>query len=186
MAEPDGPAPAPTAPPAGYTVDRAVWRSVALGAALGLGVGAILSWLGVVLHRGPAVALTLALPASCGALLMLVRSTFHEMQPLEQRDSGPVVRTAGYSVRLRQLERRLQAASVDGAKFDWSLRPLLAQVAAERLRHRHAITIRREPEAARAMLGEQLWQMISMQPDQPSPALSRRQLTALVEAIEAL
>ena len=186
MAEPGSPTPAPTDPPAGYTADRAVWRSVALGAALGLGVGAILSWLGVILHRGPAVALTLGLPASCGALLMLVRCTYHEMQPVEQRDVDTAVRSTEYSVRLRQLERRLQAASVDGAKFDWSLRPLLAQVAVERLRHQHAITIRREPEAARAMLGEQLWQMISIQPDEPSPALSRRQLTALVEAIEAL
>jgi hypothetical protein len=117
---------------------------------------------------------------------MLVRSTFHEMQPLEQHDAGITVRTAEYSVRLRQLERRLQAASVDGAKFDWSLRPLLAQLAAERLRHRHGITIRREHEAARAMLGEQLWQMISTQPDESSAALSRRQLTVLVEALEAL
>ena len=117
---------------------------------------------------------------------MLVRSTFHEMQPLEPHELGSTVRTAEYSVRLRQLERRLQAANIDGTKFDWSLRPLLARLATERLRQQHAITIRREPEAARAMLGEQLWQMISRQPDQPSPPLSKRQLTALVEAIEAL
>jgi len=186
MAEPDRPLPPPADPPAGYTPDWPVWRAVALGAAVGLGVGAILSWLAVILDRGPVVVLTLGLPACCGALLMLVRSTFHEMRPLELRDLSPTVRPAEYSVRLRQLERRLQAANVDGAKFDWSLRPLLAQLAAERLRHRHAINIRREPEAARAMLGEQLWQMISTQSDEPSPALSKRQLTALVEAIEAL
>jgi hypothetical protein len=169
-----------------YTADWRVWRAVALGAAVGLGVGAILSWLEVILHRGPAVALILGLPACCGALLMLVYTTFHVMQPVELQKFGPTVRTAEYSVRLRQLERRLQAANIDGTKFDWSLRPLLAQLATERLRHRHAIIIRREPEAARAMLGEQLWQMITAKPDQPSPALSRRQLTALVEAIEAL
>jgi len=57
---------------------------------------------------------------------------------------------------------------------------------AERLRHRHAITITREPAAARATLGEQLWQMINGQSDQPGPPLSKQQLTALIEAIEAL
>jgi hypothetical protein len=36
------------------------------------------------------------------------------------------------------------------------------------------------------MLGEQLWQMIIAPSDEPSPALSRQQLTALIEAIEAL
>jgi hypothetical protein len=108
------------------------------------------------------------------------------MHPAELPRIGVELRTPGYAVRLRQLERRLQAASVDGAKFDWGLRPLLAQLVIERLRHRHAITIRREPDAARAMLGEQLWQMINGRPDEPSPALSRQQLTALIEAIEAL
>jgi hypothetical protein len=125
-------------------------------------------------------------PIRFAALLQLVRATQHQMSLPEPEPVGVATRTAGYAVRLRQLERRLHAASVDGAKFDWGLRPLLAQLVAERLRHRHAITIQREPEAARAMLGEQLWQMINSQSEAPGPPLSRKQLTVLIEAIEAL
>lgn len=162
------------------------WRAVVLGAGIGLALGLLVTLLGALLHHSPPIIPTAGVPAAIGALLMLVRATQHEMQPLELLDVGPVVHTNAYSVRLRQLERRLQAASVDGAKFDWGLRPLLAQLVVERLRHRHAIIIGREPEAARAMLGEQLWQMINGRMDEPSPPLSRQQLTALIEAIEAL
>jgi hypothetical protein len=186
MAETGTPIPAPASRPDRYAVDWFTWRWVALGTVVGLGLGSILSWIGGILDQGPPAMLTVGLPATVGALLMLVRSTVHEMRPLELPSPGVTPRSTEYSVRLRQLERRLQAANTDGTKFDWSLRPLLAQLAAERLRHRHAITIRREPERARAMLGEQLWQMISSQPAEPSPALSRQQLTALIEAIEAL
>jgi hypothetical protein len=178
--------PAGTGPPDRFAVHRKTWRAVALAAGAGLLLGSVLSWIGGIVNQGPPAALTVALPTACCALLVFVYSTFHVMRPLELRPAGPTQRNAEYAVRLRQLERRLQAATTDGTKFDWSLRPLLAQLAAERLRHKHAITIRREPERARAMLGEQLWQMISTQPAEPSPALSRQQLTALIEAIEAL
>lgn len=170
-----------------FAAHRPIWRAVSLGAGAGLALGLLSSLLGgVLLHHGPPLIPTLGVPAAIGALLQLVRATQHEMSPPEPVPVGISTRTASYAIRLRQLERRLQAASVDGAKFDWGLRPMLAQLVAERLRYRHAITIRREPEAARAMLGEQLWQMINGQSDQPSPPLSRQQLSALIEAIEAL
>ncbi|HEX4727480.1 MAG TPA: hypothetical protein VH298_06760 [Jatrophihabitans sp.] len=169
-----------------FTAHRPTWRAVALGTGLGLALGLLTTLLGALLHHSPPIIPTAGVPAAVGALLMLVRATQHEMHPLEPIELGIATRTASYAVRLRQLERRLQAASVDGAKFDWGLRPLLAQLVAERLRHRHAITIRREPETARAMLGEQLWQMINGRSDQPSPPLTKHQLTVLIEAIEAL
>jgi hypothetical protein len=169
-----------------FAAHRPVWRAVASGAGIGLALGLLLVLIGALFHHNQPIIPIVSVPTAIGALLQLVRSTQHEMLPPEQLPVGLETRTAGYTLRLRQLERRLQAASVDGAKFDWGLRPMLAQLAAERLRHRHAITIRREPEAARAMLGEQLWQMIDGQSDQPSRPLSRKQLTALIEAIEAL
>lgn len=171
--------------PIRFIAHRPTWRAVAIGIGLGVAFGLMLVLVSGLLHHGPPIIPTVGVPAAIGALLQLVRATQHEMVP----DQAPVdvaTRTASYAVRLRQLERRLQAASVDGAKYDWGLRPLLAELAEERLRYRHAITIRREPETARAMLGEQLWQMIDGQPDQPSRPLSRRQLTVLIEAIEAL
>lgn len=169
-----------------FTAHRPIWRAVALGAGIGLALGLLVVLIGVLFHHRPPIIPTVGLPAAVGTLLQLVRATQHEMLPPEQLPVGIATRTASYAVRLRQLERRLQAASVDGAKFDWGLRPLLAQLAAERLRYRHAITIQREPETARAMLGEQLWQMINSQSEAPGPPLSRQQLTVLIEAIEAL
>ena len=169
-----------------FAAHRPTWRAVALGAGAGLALGLLVILLGALFHRSPPIIPTVGLPAAIGALLQLVRATQHEMLPPEQLPAGVATRTASYALRLRQLERRLQAASLDGAKFDWGLRPLLAQLAAERLRYRHGITIRREPETARAMLGEQLWQMINGRSDEPSPPLSRQQLTTLIQAIEAL
>jgi hypothetical protein len=169
-----------------FVAHRPTWRAVAWGTGIGLALGLLVSLLGTLLHHGPPLIPTIGVPTAVGALLQLVRSTQHEMLPVESARVGVATRTASYAVRLRQLERRLQATSVDGAKFDWGLRPMLAQLVAERLRHRHAISIQREPAAARAMLGEQLWQMINGRSDQPSPPLSKQQLTALIEAIEAL
>jgi hypothetical protein len=169
-----------------FAAHRPIWRAAALGAAFGVALGLLSVLVGGLLHHGPPISPTVGVPTAVGALLQLVRATQHQMQLPEPTPVGLEARTASYALRLRQLERRLQAASVDGAKFDWGLRPMLSQLAAERLRHRHAITIRREPETARAMLGEQLWQMIDGQSDQPSRPLSRQQLTALIEAIEAL
>jgi len=169
-----------------FVAHRPTWRAAAWGTGIGLALGLLVSLFGTLLHHGPPILPTVAVPAAIGALLQLVRATQHEMAPVEQVRVGVATRTASYALRLRQLERRLQAASVDGAKFDWGLRPMLAQLVAERLRHRHAITITREPAAARAMLGEQLWQMINGQSEQPGPPLSKQQLTALIEAIEAL
>ncbi len=169
-----------------FAAHRPIWRAVALGVAIGVAVGLLIVLLGGLLHHGPPIIPTVGVPAAVGALLQLVRATQHVMLLPEPTPAGLENRTASHALRLRQLERRLQAASVDGAKFDWGLRPMLAQLAVERLRQRHAITIRREPETARAMLGEQLWQMIDGPSDEPSRPLSRQQLTALIEAIEAL
>jgi hypothetical protein len=91
-----------------------------------------------------------------------------------------------YLSRLRQLERRLEAASSDGSKYDRNVRPMLARLATDRLRQKYGIHPGRQPAQARQVLGEQLWSLTIAPAAQTSPAPSYAELTALVARIEAL
>ncbi|MEO7286410.1 MAG: hypothetical protein ABI140_05780 [Jatrophihabitantaceae bacterium] len=170
-----------------FETSRWLWRSVGRGVAFGLLCGLVVLGAAQALGSGGLpVALTLAVPVASCALAQLVRGTFHEMVPVQQGYVyTPPVNTAGIP-RLKQLERRLQRASTDLDKFDWSLRPTLTQLATERLRNKHGINVRTEPERARAMVGEPLWLIMSTPQNGPRSAPTRAQLTALIEAIEAL
>lgn len=71
------------------------------------------------------------------------------------------------------------------------LRPLLCSLAATRLRRRGcALYSPRDGARARELLGEALWELV--RPGRPAPAdrlafgISREQLSALLDALEAL
>ena len=119
-------------------------------------------------------------------LVQLVRETSPDPQlPLEPAEA-PSAGGGEYLARLRQLERRLEAASRDGSRYDRNVRPLLARLATERLRQKYGLDPRRHPVQAREVLGEQLWSLTIAPPEPASPAPSYAQLRTLVDLIEAL
>ena len=94
--------------------------------------------------------------------------------------------------RLRSLEELERAADFSLATaFDvhYRLRPHLVEIARHRLGAR-GVTFETQPEAARGLLGESLWEMV--RPDRPSPVhrnargLRIGQLRELVEGLERI
>jgi hypothetical protein len=85
---------------------------------------------------------------------------------------------------LSALEHRLSWGSVDVERYEARVRPQLARLAAERLRQRHGVDFVSQPEVARRMVGEPLWQLMTGPPNPAPPNRSR--LDELLTAIERI
>ncbi len=91
--------------------------------------------------------------------------------------------------RLRQIERLVASAGWDRREFQARLRPVLRQIAAQRLTSYLSINIDAEPEAARAALGEPVWVLLAPAidvQDRAGPGISVDTLWTVVEALERL
>ncbi len=159
---------------------------LALAALLGLLVGVLALLSSLAAHPRPRPELCIGISVVAVVLIQCVRETAGEPAPAEWQPESPPADSAAYLARLRQLERRLEGASRDGAKYDRNVRPVLVRLATERLRQKYGIDPRRQPARAREVLGDQLWLLMSAPTPQAGPAPSRAQLSALVEAIQAL
>ena len=97
------------------------------------------------------------------------------------------------SQRVGQLEsvaRALDLAEASSFDLHNALRPIVREIAAARLA-RHGVSLDRQPERARALLGAQAWELV--RPDREAPArgsgrggCSRDELRAIVDALEAI
>ncbi len=85
--------------------------------------------------------------------------------------------------RFTVIRERLRWGITSPEHFVAALRPMLAELADDRLRRRQGIDRRRQPERARALLGEPLWQLIT-EPVAAPPTIAT--LDALVRRIEEL
>jgi hypothetical protein len=98
-----------------------------------------------------------------------------ERAPYGSRDEGLLLLTS--------LESRLSWGGTDPDRFRNRVRPELVALAADLLRTRRGIDLRTEPDRARQILGEPLWQLITRTPTR-SP--SRAELSRLVDALERI
>lgn len=158
-----------------------------LAAGLGLVAGIAVLAIGTAAGSELPPELCLGIGLAAVLLVQLVRETAADPEPLP--DVGELVEPPvgnDYLSRLRQLERRLEAASSDGSKYDRNVRPVLARLASDRLRQKYGIVAGRQPAQARQVLGEQLWSLTIAPTGQTSPAPSYAELSALVARIEAL
>jgi hypothetical protein len=87
-------------------------------------------------------------------------------------------------IALASLEHRLSWGSVDPDRFRERVRPVLVDLALERLRSRHGIDPATQPEEARRILGESLWQMVTGPP--PSRCPTRPELSRMVAELERI
>ena len=85
---------------------------------------------------------------------------------------------------LASLEHSLSWGSVDADRFGQRVRPLIAGIAADRLLTRRGVDPRHQPDQARRIVGESLWELMTGPPPTRSP--SRAELTSLVEGIERI
>jgi hypothetical protein len=88
------------------------------------------------------------------------------------------------------MERELVLGVADADHAHRRLLPLLRAAAAARLSARHGIELERRPEAARALLGEDVWELL--RPDRPEPknrhaaGVPRDRVAAVIERVESL
>lgn len=82
------------------------------------------------------------------------------------------------------LEHRLAWGSVDTERFESRVRPLLVQVAAERLRLRHGIDHTRQPDRARSIVGDDLWTLMVGPVAGGTP--SQREMRRIMDRIERI
>jgi hypothetical protein len=91
---------------------------------------------------------------------------------------------------LLRMDRELVLGSADADHAQRRLLPLLRSVAAARIAARHGFELERRPEAARALLGEDVWELL--RPDRPEPedrhatGVPRRQIVAVIDRVESL
>jgi hypothetical protein len=89
---------------------------------------------------------------------------------------------------LESIQRKLDLSETSGFELHHGLRPLVREIAAARLA-RHGVGLDRQPARARALLGEQAWELA--RPDREAPGrfdrgCSKDELRAIVDALEAV
>jgi hypothetical protein len=91
---------------------------------------------------------------------------------------------------LQRLEREVHLSLAGEFHLHHRLRPLLREIAANRLLLRHGLDLDRRPEAVQRLLGEDAWSWL--RPDRPEPrdrwgpGPPLAELTAVVDALERL
>jgi hypothetical protein len=84
---------------------------------------------------------------------------------------------------LRRVERTIETGLRDVDRFNLRVRPWLVHLAEQRLVHRAGIDLTREPDAARDLLGADLWQL-TQQPRTTAP--TQREVGEWIARLEAL
>jgi hypothetical protein len=98
--------------------------------------------------------------------------------------------TTSQPVELLRLERDLLLGVANADHAQRRLLPLLRAAAAARLAARHGFELERRPEAARALLGDDVWELL--RPDRPQPedrhgpGVPRKRIVAVIERVESL
>lgn len=157
-----------------------------VAAGLGLAGGIVALLIARAAGSEPAPQLCAGIGLAAAVLVQLVRETAADPEPPALPELTEPPAGNDYLSRLRQLARRLEAASSDVAKYDRNVRPLLARLAGERLRQKYGIHPGRQPAQARQVLGEQLWSLTIAPTAATTRPPSHAELAELVARIEAL
>jgi hypothetical protein len=128
------------------------------------------------------------------ALVVLTRHARERGGPKPTRRFEDALRgrkpTTSQPEELLRMERELVLGSADADHAHRRLLPLLRATAAARIAARHGFELERRPDAARALLGSDVWELL--RPDRPEPAdrhdpgIPEAQIAAAIAQIEAL
>ena len=127
-------------------------------------------------------------------LAALVRShgirTGRERQSRFELALRPRTTEASPPAELVRVQRQLELGIANADYAHRRLLPLLRAAAAARLGSQHGFELGRRPEAARALLGDDVWELL--RPDRPEPAdrhgrgVDRARVAEVVERVESL
>jgi hypothetical protein len=167
-------------------VSRTAGRTIALVAVAAAGLGVAL------LVSPGASGLTAEIYLFVVAALVLAAVVRDVANALPSAEPVPLQR-ASRSQRVGQLEsvaRALDLAETSSFDLHNTLRPIVREIAAARLA-RHGVSLERQPERARELIGVQTWELV--RPDREAPAgrsngggCSRDELRAIVDSLEAI
>jgi hypothetical protein len=93
-------------------------------------------------------------------------------------------------VELLRTERDLELGIAGAGHAHHRLLPILREAAAARLASRHGVELELRPDAARELLGEDVWELL--RPDRPEPedrfarGVPRERVAAIIERVESL
>jgi hypothetical protein len=148
---------------------------VLAGSSHGLALLAYVLFLGALALLNLTARLRATLPAEPDFEQLLGRSD-RGAEPIEQ---------------LETLSRTLSAAGWNQSELHYRLRPPVREIVAARLSRRHGVDLDRQPERARALLGDgRAWELV--RPDRERPqdrsarGWSRRELSELLDELEAI
>lgn len=91
---------------------------------------------------------------------------------------------------LDEVVRLVGLASASAGQFDFRLRPILRELAAHRLRLGHGVDLGTQPSAARALLGDELFNIVGTEHPRPedrsASGPSVEEITGFVDRLEHL
>ncbi len=136
----------------------------------------------------------MTLYAEIGLIVLAAAAVVVCIALLPDRQSAPrraaVRPRASRPRQLTSIELLVSSAATSALHAHAYLRPLLAEIASQRLAG-HGRSLETMPDSAgRSLLGEQLWELV--RPERPfpqdrySPGVSRRELAAMLDALERL
>jgi len=98
--------------------------------------------------------------------------------------------SAEQPMELLRMERELELGIAGASHAHHRLLPLLRGAAAARLASRHGIELDRRPDAARAVLGDDVWELLRPDRAEPddrfAPGVPRSSVAAVIERVESL
>ena len=122
------------------------------------------------------------------AVVLLVR-TPAPPPPRRRPRPGPPVENAPFQA-YRQVAEQLSWAAVSRRHYDLITRPLLTALATARLADRHRVDLHTDPDAARAVVGEDVWPWIdpAREPsrDGQPPGVDPRTVSLIVGRLEQI
>ncbi len=140
--------------------------------------------------RALAVWIVLVAALALAAVTREARGSGRQRSRFEAALRRPSPRTAAPPLELVRMERELELGIASATHAHRRLLPLLRAAAAARLAARHGVELERRPEAARALLGDEAWELL--RPGRPEPAdrhgpgVPRELIAAAIERLEAL
>jgi hypothetical protein len=165
-----------------------VLRSIVWVAALGA-LPFVLALIFLPGRRDLALDLYLLLIAS-GAVFALVRAL---AQATPRAEPEPPLRPRRSLQRLPELERTERAVLLSASNaFDvhYRLRPILREIAAQRLATRRGLSLDGDTAASRAIVGEETWELVRPDRDPPElrfgPGIAAREFREVVGALERI
>ena len=165
-----------------------VVRSVVWAAALGL-LPFVLALVFLPGRRDLAVDLYLLLIAA-GAVFALVRALSHAAPRAEPEPPSRLRRTTQRLPELERTERAVLLSASNAFDVHYRLRPILREIAAQRLATRRGLSLDDDVSAARAVVGEETWELVRGDREPPhlrhAPGVQAAELREVVAALERI